>query len=272
MLSVTHWRPTPLIRVSIALHVVALVVLIAAPQWWHWALAAVLANHAVLALSGLLPRCRALGPNWTRLPAAAAARRQIALTLDDGPDPEVTPQVLAILERHAAHATFFCIGDKAARHPELMRDIVRRGHRVENHSQHHYHYFAFLGLSGLTREIQAAQDTVTAITGRAPAFFRAPAGIRSPLLDPVLARLGLRLAAWTRRGFDTRVSDPALVMRRLLRDMKPGAILLLHDGNCARTAAGVPVVVAVLPALLEAAAAAGLRTVTLDQALHTETA
>jgi peptidoglycan/xylan/chitin deacetylase (PgdA/CDA1 family) len=235
MVRVPNWRPSPLIRVSIVLHVLALAALIAAPHLWRWALAAVLANHAVLALSGLLPRCRALGPNWTRLPAAAAARNQIALTLDDGPDPEVTPQVLAILERHAAHATFFCIGERAARHTELCQEIVRRGHSVENHSQHHFHHFALLGMRGLRREIQAAQDTLTAITGRAPAFFRAPAGIRSP------------------------------------RDLKPGAILLLHDGHSARTPAGVPVIIAVLPALLEAAAAAGLRTVTLDQALHAET-
>lgn len=266
------WRPSPLIRASIALHVLALAALFAAPHLWPWIAAAVLANHAVLALYGVLPRSRALGPNWIRLPAAAAVRRQFALTIDDGPDPEVTPQVLAILERHAAHATFFCIGKRVAHHPELCRDIVRRGHHVENHSQHHYNHFALMGMGALRREIQAAQDTVTAITGRTPAFFRAPAGIRSPLLDPVLARLGLQLAAWTRRGFDTRVADPAVVTRRLLRDMKPGAILLLHDGHCARTAAGVPVIVAVLPALLEAAAAAGLRTVTLDQAQHAETA
>lgn len=271
-MSDTRWRPSPLLYASIALHVLALVALIAAPYLWRWAFAAVLANHVVLALSGLLPRCRALGSNWTRLPACAALRKQFALTVDDGPDPEVTPLVLDILERHGVCATFFCIGEKAARHPELCRDIVRRGHAVENHSQHHFKHFALLGMGAITREIQAAQHTLAAITGRPPAFFRAPAGIRSPLLDPVLARLDLQLAAWTRRGFDTCTADPAIVLRRLLRDLKPGAILLLHDGNCARTAAGMPVIAAVLPMLLEAAAAAGLRSVTLDQALRAETA
>ena len=125
-------------------------------------------------------------------------------------------------------------------------------------------------MAQLTREIQTAQDTLTALTGRTPVFFRAPAGIRNPFLDPVLARLGLRLVAWTRRGFDTRSADPATVSRRLTSGIQPGAILLLHDGNSARSASGVPVIVAVLPALLDAVAAAGLRLVTLADALPSD--
>ena len=203
----SRWRPTLLIRMSIALHLLALIGVIAEPAQWRWALGAVLADHALLALLGLWPRSRWLGPNWTRLPAASTARNEIALTIDDGPDPVVTPQVLDMLDRHAAQATFFCIGEKAARYPDLCREIVRRGHAVENHSQHHRHYFALLGRSGITRELQTAQDTLTAITGQRPLFFRAPAGLRNPFLDPVLARLGLRLASWSARGFDTRIGD-----------------------------------------------------------------
>ena len=264
---VPRWRPTLLIWASIVLHLLCLLWLIAAPAHWPWSLGAVAANHALLTLLGLWPRSRWLGANCTRLPDAAVAQKQWALTIDDGPDPAVTPRVLDILDRHGAKATFFCIGDKAARHPELCRDIVHRGHAIENHTQHHRHTFALLGLTALTREIQAAQTTLAGITGRTPAFFRAPAGIRSPLLDPVLSKLGLRLVAWTRRGFDTRVSNAATVSRRLLRNLEPGAILLLHDGNSARSPQGLPVILEVLPTLLEAAAASGLRTVTLAEAL-----
>ena len=262
-----RWQPTLLIRASVVLHVLALVALIVAPGLWRWALYAVLGNHALLTLIGMWPRSHWLGPNCTRLPAAAAAKNKIVLSIDDGPDPVVTPQVLDILDRYAVQATFFCVGEKAARHPELCREIVQRGHAVENHTQRHPHYFAFLGINALTREIQAAQDNLTAITGRAPLLFRAPAGLRSPLLDPVLARLGLRLVAWTQRGIDTRTSDPATVKRRMMRNLKAGAILLLHDGNSACSASGVPVIVAVLPSLLEAAATADLRFVTLADAL-----
>ncbi|MHB1249012.1 MAG: polysaccharide deacetylase family protein [Polaromonas sp.] len=262
-----RWRATPLIRTSVLLHGLALATVIAAPGLWRWALGAVLANHALLTLLGLWPRSRWLGPNWTRLPAAATARNEIALTIDDGPDPSVTPQVLDLLDRYAARATFFCIGEKAARHPDLCRDIVRRGHAIENHSQHHRHQFSLLGPAGFARELQAAQETLTAITGQQPQFFRAPAGLRNPFLDPVLARLGLRLASWSVRGFDTRIGDAKRVKNSLLRGLRAGAILLLHDGNAARTSRGVPVILEVLPDLLETAAAAQLRAVTLRQAL-----
>jgi len=262
-----RWQPTLLIRATIVLHVLALVAVIAEPGQWRWALCAVLANHALLTLLGLWPRSHWLGPNWTRLPAAATARNELALTIDDGPDPIVTPQVLDMLDRYATRATFFCVGEKAARYPDLCREIVRRGHAVENHSQHHRHHFSLLGRSGFMRELQAAQDTITTITGQRPLFFRAPAGLRNPFLDPVLASLGLRLASWSARGFDTRIGDGESVKNRLLHGLRAGAILLLHDGNAARTPDGIPVILDVLPTIIASAAAANLRFVTLRLAL-----
>ena len=263
----SRWQPTLLIRTSIVLHLLALIVVIAEPGQWRWALGAVLANHTLLALVGLWPRSHWLGPNWTKLPAAATAKNSIALTIDDGPDPSVTPQVLELLDRYAAQASFFCIGEKAARYPDLCREIVRRGHAVENHSQHHRHHFSLMGRTGIMRELQSAQETLTTITGQRPLFFRAPAGLRNPLLDPVLARLGLRLASWSARGFDTRTGDVERVKSRLLRGLRAGAILLVHDGNAARTLDGVPVILEVLPTVLAAASAANLHFVTLRQAL-----
>lgn len=250
------------------LHAVAAVAWAFWPNRWPQLLALVLADHAVLTVCGLWPRSRWLGPNLTRLPPAATARREIALTIDDGPDPEVTPAVLDLLDRFGARATFFCIGTRAQQHPALCREIVRRGHAVENHSQHHRHNFSLMGPRGIRNELLLAQETLAGITGRRPQFFRAPAGLRNPLLDPVLAALGLRLASWTRRGFDTRTADPEVLLRRLAKDLRAGDILLLHDGNAARTPSGVPAILQVLPPLLERAAAQGLRTVTLGQA-HT---
>ncbi|ARU31057.1 polysaccharide deacetylase family protein [Sulfuriferula sp. AH1] len=262
-----RWQPTLLIRATLALHGVALVAIIVAPEHWRWTLGAVIVNHLLLTAAGLWPRSHWLGPNWTQLPAAAAARNEIALTIDDGPDPVVTPQVLDILDRYAAKASFFCIGDKAALYPELCREIVRRGHAVENHSQHHRHFFSLLGPRGFMRELQTAQITLNGITGQHPLFFRAPAGLRNPFLDPVLTRLGLTLASWSGRGFDTRINDAERVKNSLLRKLHNGAILLLHDGNAARTANGTPVILEVLPAVLKIAAAKGLRCITLRQAL-----
>src|SRR5581483_9077712 len=127
-----------------------------------------------------------------------------ALTIDDGPDPAVTPAVLALLDQHRVKATFFCIGAAAERWPDLCRSIVERGHTIENHTQHHPLHFAFFGMRGFTREISSAQSTLSATAAPRPLLFRAPAGFpHSPRHEPH-AKLGVRLVAWTARGFDTR--------------------------------------------------------------------
>ncbi len=263
-----RWRPGALLWLTAAIHLLALAALLIAPLHWPWPVAALIGNHAVLTAVGLWPRSQWLGPNWTRLPAAAAARGEIAITIDDGPDPTVTPAVLDLLDAHDAKATFFCIGTQARAHPELAREIVRRGHEIENHSEHHRHQFSLLGPRGFAREIGAAQTTLADISGRTPCFFRAPAGLRNPFLEPVLARMGLRLASWTRRGFDTRAPDAQTVLARLTAGLAAGDILLLHDGHAARDKhSGAPIIVAVLPALLARCRDAGLKPVTLSHAL-----
>jgi peptidoglycan/xylan/chitin deacetylase (PgdA/CDA1 family) len=262
-----RWQPTPLLRASAALHGSALATTLAQPHWWPWTVGALFANHVQLAATGLWPRSHALGPNWTRLPEPAARRGEVAITIDDGPDPEVTPAVLAILAARRARATFFFIGARAERYPELVRACVAQGHAVENHSHHHRHHFSVLGPRALRAEIGRAQAGLARLAGRTPAFFRAPAGLRSPLLEPVLQELGLQLTSWTRRGFDTVRQDAAQVRLRLCRNLGAGDILLLHDGHAARTPSGTPIVVAVLPGLLDAIAGASLRPVTLAEAV-----
>jgi peptidoglycan/xylan/chitin deacetylase (PgdA/CDA1 family) len=119
----------------------------------------------------------------------------------------------------------------------------------------------------MAAEISRAQDSILRVTGSSPRFFRAPAGLRNPFLDPVLARLQLRLASWTRRGFDTVNGNADAVYRRLTTPLRRGDILLLHDGNAARSRSGAPVILEVLPRLLDALAAQRLQPVTLRSAL-----
>lgn len=261
------WKPAPALKASLALHGAAALGTLALPAAWPWALGAVAANHAVLTLAGLLPRSALLGPNLTRLPDAAAARREIALTLDDGPDPDVTPRVLDLLDAAGVRASFFCIGRRARKNPILCREIVARGHRVENHGDSHSWAFAAFGPGRMKADIAAAQATLSDITGQAPRFFRPTAGLRNPFLDPVLAALDLRLATWSRRGYDTREGRPDVVLERLTRGLGAGDILLLHDGHAARTPACLPVILAVLPPLLRALAEQGLKPVTLIDAV-----
>jgi len=257
-------RMAPLLRVSVALHVGALAAVLLRPQQWPWALGTVVADHLLLTAAGLWPRSRLLGPNWVRLPAAAAGA--VALTFDDGPHPEVTARTLELLAQHRVRATFFCVGERVRRYPQLARRILAEGHALGNHTQHHLHRFSLLGPAALAREVGAAQATLADATGAAPRFFRAPAGLRNVFLEPVLARAGLQLVSWTRRGFDTVSADSARVLARLTRGLRGGDILLLHDGHAARRG-GTPVSLEVLPGLIAALAAAGLATVTLPEAL-----
>ena len=262
-----RWRPSATIAGSMGLHGLVGAGLALQPEAWSLALGIVAANHAALGLVGMWPRSALLGPNLRRLPEPARARGEIAITIDDGPDPAVTPLVLDILGRFGARATFFCIGEHARRHPDLCREIAKRGHGIENHSDRHLKTFPLLGPGGQRAEILAAQRTLAPLAGREPQCFRPPAGLRNPLLDPVLHGLGMRHVSWTRRGFDTRTHDPLRVVARLTKNLAAGDILLLHDGSAARMGDGRPVIGEALPRLLEAVLARSLRPATLAEAL-----
>lgn len=261
----SRWREaSPLIKASAGLHGVALVSAAVAPQTIAIAAATVVANHLLIAGAGMFPRGNWLGPNVTRLPASSAEGR-LALTFDDGPDPDVTPKVLDMLERHGHRATFFCIGAHAEAHPDLIADICSRGHGVENHSYSHPNTFALRGPRGLSDEIVRAQDAIERTSGRRPRFFRAPAGIQNPWLARVLVQQKLRLVSWTRRGFDTVNRSTDDVIRRLVGGgVTAGDILLLHDRITRRDQQSRAIVIDVLPPLIEAIERANLR----SEALH----
>jgi peptidoglycan/xylan/chitin deacetylase (PgdA/CDA1 family) len=254
-------------KASVALHVGAVAATAVNPHIWPWSLGAVAANHATITLAGLWPRSSLLGPNWTRLPAEAAARNAVAISIDDGPDPATTPRVLDILDAHCAKATFFCIGRRIEQFRGLAREISDRGHAIENHTFGHPNHFSLLGPKGMASEISRAQDVIAAVTGVTPRFFRAPAGLRNPFLAPALRRFDLQLASWTRRGFDTVNGNAEVVFRRVTRNLGSGDILLLHDGNAAKEISGAPVIYEVLPRVLRELAARGLRPIVMREAL-----
>jgi peptidoglycan/xylan/chitin deacetylase (PgdA/CDA1 family) len=257
------WRPPLTVSLSVGLHGTAAVATALHPEWWPLALGAVAGNHALLTAAGLWPRSQVFGPTMFRLPGPPG---RVALTFDDGPDPAVTPAVLDVLAAAGATASFFCIGEQARRHPAIVRQVAAAGHGVENHSLTHPHMFACYGPAALRREVATTQAILADITGRAPDWFRSPMGFRSPLLEAVLREAGLQPAAWTRRGYDTRCAKPAMVLRRLLRGIRGGDVLMLHDGHAARGPDGTPVVLQVLPPLLQALAEHGLSVVALPVA------
>lgn len=308
------WRPGALIVGSMAAHLGGLLLIVASftptlgehPLAEHrqTLIAAVLvtlaANHLLISLTGLWPRSRALGPNLRHLsdirPGSALSHlilpgqpssnpfhgstggphlpEAIALTIDDGPDPDVTPRVLELLRRFDARATFFLIGANAVAHPELVRRLLAEGHAIGNHTARHAHDFSLNGPHAMMREIALAQQQLTVAGHSPPRFFRAPAGLRNPFLEPVLCRLGLTLASWTRRGFDTVDRNADRIATRLVgRDgsrwgtrLRAGDILLVHDGHAARDeTTGEPVVLAVLERMLVACRDRALAVRSLDE-------
>ncbi|HVR42765.1 MAG TPA: polysaccharide deacetylase family protein [Thermoanaerobaculia bacterium] len=243
----------------------ALASVLLAPGSYGPALAAVVANHLAILTASLLPRSSLLGPNVTRLWADGDDREQVvALTFDDGPDPEVTPAVLELLKAAGARATFFCVGARAESSPDLITAIRAGGHGVENHTYSHPNGFALGGPGAMEREIVRAQEALEDPAAGRPRLFRSPAGMQNPWLAIVLARTALSLVSWTRRGFDTVSRDGGRVAARLERGLRAGDILLLHDGRSARDARGRPVVLEALPRILDRMGRSGLR----SEALH----
>ncbi|PZR09025.1 MAG: polysaccharide deacetylase family protein [Azospirillum brasilense] len=257
-----HWHPPPAILASMLLHGAAITSLAVAPQHWSWLLQGLVANHAALGLLGMHPRSRMLGRNLWRLPPASRIRGEVALTFDDGPDPEVTPRVLDLLDEAGAHASFFVIGREARRCPALIREIRLRGHSVENHTFSHPLFLAARGPMAHRREILMAQEAIREAGGD-PRYFRAPLGLRSPLLYPALDTTGLLHVSWTHRGADGLVRSADRVLKRFA-DTRAGDILLLHDG---RQRHGQTAVLEMLGPLLRQLTAKGLRSVSLPEVL-----
>lgn len=198
---------------------------------WGWTLGIFLTTFVVIGYGTIHPPSQIFGPHVTHLSDEEAQRGEVWLTIDDGPDPATTPALLEILDRHQAKAGFFLIGTKAAKHPDLVREIARRGHLIGNHSQTHpASHFWTLRPHRMWVEVAGCQQTLTGILGTPPVWFRPPVGHHNMFLAAPLRALGLTMAMWSCRGFDGVVKNPEVILRLVALSLKPGAIVLLHDG------------------------------------------
>lgn len=166
-------------------------------------------------------RCRARGTG-----------RRVALTFDDGPDPQRTPAVLDLLARQGVRATFFVVGARAEAHPELVRRMAAEGHVVGNHSYTHSWRFPLRSLGRTMEELRRTGEVLHRITGLQPRLFRPPFGVTNPTIARAVRRLGLDPVGWSIRSLDTMGRSPERVAARILRHLHPGAVILLHD-RCA---------------------------------------
>jgi peptidoglycan/xylan/chitin deacetylase (PgdA/CDA1 family) len=154
--------------------------------------------------------------------------RGVALTFDDGPDPEITPRLLELLDSNGVCATFFVTGEMAARHPGIIRDIVSRGHSIGNHSFSHMPFLMLKGMRTLRREVKAAQS-VLGLFGIVPLAFRPPVGITNPHLGLVLLEQGMYCVNFSCRAVDMGNLRIARLATRVLNKVSPGDIVALHD-------------------------------------------
>ncbi len=163
--------------------------------------------------------------------------KRVSLTFDDGPSEQFTEQVLAILREHQVPATFFVCGRNVEKHPDLLRRIVAEGHAVGNHTYSHL-YVYFKSRRRIAEEIDRTQAAIEKVIGFRPNIFRPPYGARWFGLVPTLLERGMHMILWSAAGYDWKKDVPGIT-EAALRDLKPGAVLLLHDGRETRPAAEI---------------------------------
>lgn len=192
----------------------------------------------------------------------------VALTFDDGPDPEVTPAVLDALARHGARATFFVIGRALHAHPALGRRIEAEHHELGNHSLNHSRWQNFFCESRQRKEIEGGAGAIAELAQRAePPLYRPPIGLKSPPFARAARALQLSVIAWSLHSHDSRTSDPQRIARRVLARIRPGDIVLMHDGHDL-SGRHRPACAQALPQILQGLREKGLQCVTVSELLR----
>ncbi len=197
-----------------------------------------------------------------------SAQRAVALTFDDGPDPETTPRVLATLAEEHARATFFVLAEKAARQRELVARIQGAGHEIASHGERH-DWRLYLTPRRGRESLARAQAAFAELLGTPPSYFRPPYGVATPALRSAVAALGLTVVGWSIRTRDAgRRGDPERCTATTLARARPGSIILLHDAP-ERVGGRLPLGPRMLPALLAGLRERGLATMTISELLGT---
>ena len=155
--------------------------------------------------------------------------QKIALTFDDGPHPVYTPMVLELLEKYHAKATFFCIGKNVQENPEVLKEILEKGHTIGNHSFTHSNFIGFNGKRSWLNELKKTDAEIEKATGIRPKFFRPPFGVTTPHLADALRKSGHLSIGWNIRTYDTVLKSPEKIVQNILKQINPNSIVLLHD-------------------------------------------
>lgn len=204
------------IALAAAHHPVAAVVMFFAPDPWIF-------------VQFILPSAQAFGPAATSF---KTSRREVWLTIDDGPDPASTPAVLSLLREHGARATFFVVGEQVEKFPELARRIAAEGHTIGNHTQTHpSNHFWRATPTRIASEIDRCVAALLLANAPFEHYFRPPVGIRNFFLDPQLSSRGMDLVLWSARGLEGAGRNYDAALARIARQLRPGAIVVTHEAG-----------------------------------------
>ncbi len=153
----------------------------------------------------------------------------IALTFDDGVNPEFTSKVLELLKKHNAKATFFCIGKHIEKHPEIAKKIIADGHSIGNHTYNHSNNWGFLSTEKVEIELKKTAIIIEKTVGKSTKLFRPPFGVTNPNIAKVVKKMDYKVIGWNVRSLDTVIKNPEKILNRITSKVKKGDIILLHD-------------------------------------------
>jgi peptidoglycan-N-acetylglucosamine deacetylase len=216
------------------------------------------------AISGQVVRKREKVTPVTRVIVKGYAKtsqaRVVCLTFDDGPWPTTTKAIIKILKDNGVKGTFFQIGRQARHSPSIARAVTEAGLEVANHSENHSYSFGRMKASGVLKEISQAQYDIKRATGKTPTFFRPPGGITNKTMGAALKKLHLGWVLWNVDTGDWKRPSPGKIVSRVMRNVRPGAVVLMHDGGGDRTNT-----VKALPTIIKKLREQGYTFVNLDE-------
>jgi peptidoglycan/xylan/chitin deacetylase (PgdA/CDA1 family) len=191
---------------------------------------------------------------------ASPQEKIVSLTFDDGPDMELTPKLLDQLHDLGIFVSFFCIGRKVNENKSLVQRMYLEGHIIGTHSYSHSDWFDFFSSARMQRELEQCSNTVFEATGKKPFLFRPPYGVINPMLKRAVKKLGLQVIGFSNRAWDTSSRNKEIIAERIMRNLNPGDIILLHDT--------VPETIEIIKSIVEHIKQSGYRIVPLDELLN----
>jgi peptidoglycan/xylan/chitin deacetylase (PgdA/CDA1 family) len=192
--------------------------------------------------------------------SANTSEKEIAISFDDGPATNHTPEILQLLKQANLKAAFFCIGNRIAGNENILQQIKEDGHIIGNHSYSHHFWFDMFSSKKMLNDLKLMDEELKRVTGLQPKLFRPPYGVTNPNLKKAIIQGNYTPVGWSARSMDTVIKDEKKLLDKIVKSLKPGAVFLFHDTSAAT--------LNVLPAFIKEVKNRGYHIVPLDKLLH----